>query len=345
MKHQHSVQQLNLLYSNQAMLLSEASRIYFVRKTGLLKPKTIMLYTDALHLLTKFLDNPPIASITQHLIESWRTDLLAERTLYEGHPNRPEKVGYLSIATVRKHLGHARTMFKWASASAEIPQLNHNPFMGVQFPTLPPQQPKAIHPDDIRSLIHSVESADYSAGYNNKTARALLARNVAIIHFLRSTGCRIEGATTLKLGNVKINATDGHAIVSEKARGAKKDRAVPMDEECCLAFLEWLDLHPSNIGRNQYAFVGLHGKTFSKQLKSRAVSSMLHRAAKRVELNDRHNPHSFRHRAITRWVEQLGVVKASKLAGHTDIKTTEKFYARFTINHILADLREAKETY
>ena len=326
---------------NEAMPLSAAVREYFAAHVGQLRPSTIMVYSVAMDQLIEYLGDKAVRDVEKEDIERWRSWLMSEREIFKNHPRTPTRFGTISIHTVRKHMGHARTFFRWAVDSKSVPQLNHNPFQGVKLPPKPRSRPKAVEDKTIELLLDGVQQTNYSH-YNSTVAAALMARNTAMIHFLRSTGCRLDGMLSLKLADVNLGDVDGDAFVREKGQGKSAERYVVMDDVCVIAFLEWLDHHPSP-SPNSPAFCNVFGKRIGKPLSDSGAYAMLARIAKRSKIIGRYNPHSFRHNAITKWVEEVGEGSASQLAGHSSVTVTVDVYARYNLKKLKKAHRKAAE--
>lgn len=319
---------------NEAMPLSVAVKLYFKAHIGTLRPSTIMVYSVALDQLIEFLGDMAVRDIKKEDIERWRAWLSSEREIFKNHPRTPTKIAKISIYTVRKHLSHARTFFRWSVDSDQVPQLNHNPFAGIKLPPKPRSRPKQIEDKTIEILLDGVQRTDYSRGhYSDDVAAALRARNTAIIHFLRSTGCRLAGMLSLELADVTIGDEDGHAFVREKGQGKSSERYVVLDMECTIAFLEWLDHHP-NLSPNAPAFCNVYGARKGLALSDSGAYAVLARLAKRSKVIGRYSPHTFRHRAVTKWVEEVDVGAASQLAGHSSVTVTVDVYARYNLKKL-----------
>jgi site-specific recombinase XerD len=173
----------------EVVTLSIVAGRYFITQRTVLNDSTIVVYREAIAQLIEYLGDVPIIEIGPADIERWRDWLLSERLLYVNHPTRPSTIGRLSVHTVRKHMSHARTFFRWCVDSAHFPQIRHNPAASVKMPPKPRHKPKAIADETIAALIAEIERTDYSRGFTPTESAALRARNIAIVHFLRSTGC------------------------------------------------------------------------------------------------------------------------------------------------------------
>ena len=139
-------------------------------------------------------------------------------------------------------------------------------------------------------------------------------RDVAIVCFLLSTGCRVSEMTGLNRDDVDL--VKGECVVHGKG---KYERYVYFDDITKMALNEYLaDRHD----RIDALFIGRH----MKRLGNNGVRAMLKKIESVSDVDDIH-PHKFRHTIITRLLNRgMPIHEVAVLAGHKKIDTTMKYY-------------------
>lgn len=140
-------------------------------------------------------------------------------------------------------------------------------------------------------------------------------RNLAIIYFLISTGCRVSEMTALNRADVDLDA--GECVVYGKGR---KERIVFLTEEAALVLREYMATREDD---KEALFIGLQGK----RLHPGGVRAMLKVLSEKTGVADVH-PHRFRRTMITRMLDRgMPIQEVAILAGHSDVDTTMGYYA------------------
>lgn len=143
-------------------------------------------------------------------------------------------------------------------------------------------------------------------------------RDRAVVLALLYTGVRVSELCDLKLRHLDL--LTGHIRVTGKGG---KVREVPLKPEVADAVRNYL---PER-ARSKYAdveelFLGQRGP-----LQRDAVNTMLEKLTVRSGLDVRLKPHAFRHTFCTRLVRKgVPLTVVSKLAGHSSVETTARFY-------------------
>ena len=140
-------------------------------------------------------------------------------------------------------------------------------------------------------------------------------RNIAIIYFLLSTGCRISEMTALNRADVDLEA--GECVVYGKGR---KERTVYLNEESVLVLREYL---ASREDDKEPLFIGYQGR----RLQPGGVRAMMKALSVQTGIQDIH-PHRFRRTMITMMLNRgMPIQEVAILAGHTNVDTTMGYYA------------------
>ena len=143
-------------------------------------------------------------------------------------------------------------------------------------------------------------------------------RNKMIILLLLYTGIRVSELCDIKLKN--IDFLTAHLKVFGKGG---KIREVPLKSEILEAVKDYLVERSTNpFAPSEYLIVGQRGV-----LQRDAINTMLEKLTIKLGIDARLKPHTFRHTFCTRLVSKgVPLTTVSKLAGHSSIDTTARFY-------------------
>ena len=138
-------------------------------------------------------------------------------------------------------------------------------------------------------------------------------RDLAIVHFLYSTGCRISEVTGLNRDTVNIKSLE--CVVNGKG---SKDRTVYMDSITGTLLEEYLK---SRKDSNEALFIGIR----NERLTPGGVRAMLKKLGKEAGVNHVH-PHKFRRTMATELVRHgMNIQDIAILLGHENIDTTMEY--------------------
>ena len=138
-------------------------------------------------------------------------------------------------------------------------------------------------------------------------------RDRAILHFLRSTGCRISEVIQLDRSVVNIEALE--CVVHGKGN---KERTVYLDEVAAMVLSEYLD---SRTDDNTALFVN----RYNERLQPNGVREMLNRLADEAQVEHVH-PHKFRRTLATDLTRHgMPIQEVAKILGHEKLDTTMKY--------------------
>ena len=143
-------------------------------------------------------------------------------------------------------------------------------------------------------------------------------RNKAIVLTLLYTGVRVSELCDIKAK--KIDFLTGHLKVVGKGG---KVREVPLKPEITEAYKNYLTVRNRNKQSDSgFLFLGQRGP-----LQRDAVNTLLESLTMKADLDVRLKPHTFRHTFCSRLVKKgVPLTIVSKLAGHSSIETTARFY-------------------
>lgn len=143
-------------------------------------------------------------------------------------------------------------------------------------------------------------------------------RDKMIIFLLLYTGVRVSELCDIRVRN--IDFLTSHLKVYGKGG---KIREVPLKPEVVEAMKEYLaERAGSQFSDTEYLILGQRGA-----LKRDAINTLLEKYTKELELGIKLKPHTFRHTFCTRLVSKgVPLTTVSKLAGHSSVETTAKFY-------------------
>jgi integrase/recombinase XerD len=144
------------------------------------------------------------------------------------------------------------------------------------------------------------------------------SRNRMILLLLLYTGLRVSELCDIKLKNIDFLT----AQLKVFGKGGKV-REVPLKQEVVEAIKEYLVERSSNpFADSDYLIVGQRGV-----LQRDAINTLLEKLTVKIGIDARLKPHLFRHTFCTRLVSKgVPLTTVSKLAGHSSIDTTARFY-------------------
>ena len=138
-------------------------------------------------------------------------------------------------------------------------------------------------------------------------------RNRAILHFLRSTGCRISEVTELNRDAVNLEALE--CVVHGKGN---KERTVYLDEVAGMLLQQYLN-------ERRDAVPALFVNRFGDRLKPGGVRVMLNELAEKAQVEHVH-PHKFRRTLATDLTRHgMPIQEVAKILGHEKLDTTMKY--------------------
>lgn len=278
---------------------------------------------DSMELLEHYITAKRVQGCTPATLEHYRYVL---RQMYEqiGLPftqithedimdlfARQETEFLLSARTRSSNRSVYRTFFIWLQDEEFIVK---NPMLRVP----PIKYPKTVKVPYTSADLVKLEEAAWDPADS---------RNLAIIHFLRSTACRIK--EMCQLNREDIDLTNRRAIVDGK--GAK-ERYILFDEKTALYLMTYLAERDDDLPA---LFIGKG----TDRMTPGGVRRMLSRLADKAEVDHVH-PHRFRRTQATSLLRKgMKLEKVSKLLGHAKLDTTMG-YIYMDAEEIAADYRK-----
>lgn len=302
--------------------ISDAIAMFLQARTGLVSQKTLRTNKSYLHSLADWLDGKrDLSTVTLQHLRAWRASLFAKDPSPRPKRTRPRVGGKLSVHTIHGMVRTVRTFFSWLAREGI---LETNVAARLELPPLPKGPPKNIAESDFWKLLDAARAS---------------ARDTALLWFLRDTGCRLGGATHLKLRDLDVDG--GTAVVWEKGRGGHGiARAVFLKPRAVAAVCAWLAVRPATCDLDGVPVtdaVFVSERHPHRALSERGIQALLKRLAKEAGVSGVSNPHSFRHGLAKRMLvngASLGAV--SQILGHSSIKTTNDSYGVFVTDELQA---------
>ncbi len=274
--------------------------------------ETAQTYRTKLGQLARFMKSKPI---TPENLKAFQKDLLTRKTHRRGSKYIE---GGLSIFTVKTTLQTTRHFCKWLFENKHIKQ---DLAKTIRLPQTPPPAPKAIRGDAVTCMVE----AALNTGEDWQRAR-----NVAILFFLRDTGCRIGGLVNAQLPGLDLD----HGIIETYEKG--KNITLYINAPTIQAIRMWLDYRPIFRPLTEHVFISHRTNQGITRL---GVQHMLYKLARIAHVDDRSNPHAWRHAFARDFLKNGGEI--TQLAGimhHSSIWVTTNYYARW-------DMRGLKEAH
>lgn len=316
------------------MTLREAIALFMAERDGIISEQTVGNYGLSQSVLLLHLGNVEVSAVQPHHLTQFRGALVRQEVRYERNPHRPTEHKALSLHTVNSYLRFARMVFRYAHEEGLIPT---NPARKLKLVPIPAAPPKAISDADLLLLLKEAQA---------NPDPLLAIRDYALIRFLAETGCRLGGVVSLTLGN--LNLAENRALVHEKGRGGQsregrgqEARVVFFSNTTRTALAKYLSKHPAIVRDGwQLKIQDPAAKVWrggSGGLKARGVYLLLKRLAQRAGISGRFNPHSFRHRFATNYLDNGGdLASLSQIMGHSDTRITGDIYARWNVGGLQA---------
>jgi integrase/recombinase XerD len=219
----------------------------------------------------------------------------------------------LKATTLRRRIATLKALFHWMEIEDLI---STNIFRRLDFAIrLPRRLPRALAPDELRSLLDVAhrEAASHAAG---DQFRRQLIHFVVLI--LTVTGLRINELLAVRLDD--IARADGAIRVKGKGN---RERRVYITGRTALDVLDrFLTARDARHALGEYLLIDSRGHVVSAQRIRRLLRSLGTRAG----LSRRLTPHTLRHTAATQLLEAgVDIRFVQRLLGHSSIVTTQLY--------------------
>lgn len=222
----------------------------------------------------------------------------------------------LAASTRRTVIAGVRSFCAWRARVGLGPDTSD----GLSYPKRPHKVPRKYTPAQLRKLMAAARQGERPE---------VIARNVALLMFLWSTGGRREETTALELSQLEI--TDGNRASVRFFGKGSKERVVWFEGPAVEAMVAWLEhrsrmvLHRSAVNR---VWVTVAAKTAPcGPLSLEGLQDVVARVAKAAKLPD-WGVHRFRITFATALYDAGHDIERVRVAmGHSSIETTRRYLA------------------
>jgi integrase/recombinase XerD len=211
----------------------------------------------------------------------------------------------LSPASIRRHLASLRGLFRFVQA--ETPGFR-SPARRLPAVNQPARLPQALSRPDLRKLLKAPRGDS-----------AVTLRDVALLHLLYATGCRVSEVCALTVAELQAGIAAGTLTVNGKGG---KQRLAMLNAEAAGHLQRWLEVRPRLAsGSTPAAFVGRGGKAWRRQQVWEAVTGYAAAAGLAGV-----TPHTLRHCFATHLLDGGADLRSvQELLGHASINTTAAY--------------------
>ncbi|MCI0716742.1 MAG: tyrosine-type recombinase/integrase [Chlorobi bacterium] len=296
---QHSSKNVNFL-----LTVSQLQGEVMKYVTDNLRYSTTLFYKRVFNDLLRIIGDKHLKLITTKDIESYKSKRLEE----------------VSPSTVNIDLTTIKTIFNIA---IRFNLLLSNPVNHIKKIKIDEKERLAFNSEEVSILLSGIDNKDL--------------RN--IVSFALKTGCRLNEILNIQISD--INFTDSTIAIKNKddfKTKTGKVRFIPITNE-----LKGLLVSIIGVEGNVFPFKNTDSYLFNKKgykFNKEFISKSFKKNLRRLGFPEKYHFHCLRHTYITNLIKSgvnINYVKA--LAGHTDIKTTERY-----IHLSTDDLRRALES-
>lgn len=191
----------------------------------------------------------------------------------------------------------------------KLSHIDDSPAKQLRPPKLPPKEAKDADPESIEKLIRYSQFS---------------IRNHAAIRVLADSGCRVGELVSMTVSRTTIEVDNGEAMVLGKGyKGRKRGRVIYFGKFTAESLSVYIRSRPYNAPDDLWLNEG-----GSLPITAGAIYHMMKRVAKRAGIpKGSWNPHSLRHAAAKRWLDEgLNPKVVQQLLGHESIETTLSMY-------------------
>lgn len=254
-----------------------------------LSENTINSYLSDINLFLKYLDNKEI-----------------NKNHTEEYLNNLSKVNY-SENTKKRIFSSIKSFLNYA---IEDNYISNFEIFNLKFKSSE-ELPDVLLVSEVEKLINF---------YNHESF--LSSRNITIIDFMYSTGCRVSELCSLKISDIDLI----EEFVRLQGKGSKQ-RIVPIGSKLLINLNKYLELRNSNPKiKSSYLFLS---KNF-KKIDRTAVFRLIKTTGLQVGINSKIYPHTLRHSAATHMLEGgCDLRTVQEFLGHSSVSTTQ-IYTKVT---------------
>lgn len=207
---------------------------------------------------------------------------------------RARKVSNSTLDNIRRCL---KAFFSWLAAEGHV---DRNPAAALK----PIQKQKVIRRAYSQKELERIRNA------------CRTKRDIALVEFLYSSGCRVSEVSSLDVGDVDFSKMEVKVI----GKG-NKERIVYMTEKCTMYLQEYLE---SRRGRQEALFSS--SRAPHRRLGKNGIEKALKKLGERAKVSNVH-PHRYRRTMATDLINRgCNIQDVQKLLGHVSISTTQIYY-------------------
>lgn len=213
----------------------------------------------------------------------------------------------LHARSINRILSALRGFFQYLQKRNEV---EANPFSEIEGLKSGRRLPAFLLPEEIERML-DLPGDDFSG-----------TRDLALMEFLYSTGCRVAEAVSVDEGDIR--AGEGRVKVLGKGN---KERYVYLGAPALEALGEYRAQRRAlleRLGRREQTalFVNRRGG----RLSARGIRLIVDRYAREAGLGKRVSPHSYRHSFATHLIDAgAGIRTVQELLGHSSLKATQVY--------------------
>ncbi|GIV45692.1 MAG: tyrosine recombinase XerD [Ignavibacterium sp.] len=198
-----------------------------------------------------------------------------------------------------------KSIFNYARREKHI---RINPFLGIKKIPTPKNNPIYINKDDFVKIIGEVKYRIYKAFF-------------IILYY---TGMRVSELIHLRWVDIDLNKKEIYVRNHDSFRTkSHRERTIPMNNRVYLVFRYMRKFKDPKIN---YIFYEPEGRENFKLFDRRKISKLFKHIVRQLGLNPDYKLHGLRHTFCTNLARQkVSIHVIKKLAGHSDIKTTEVY--------------------
>lgn len=289
---------------------------------GQVAAKTLKEHTRALRLFAHHVgDNVPLFRISARHAESF----VAKR-LTQG----------LAVGTVNKDIRTLKGIFNLAIELRGYLVESANPFANIKERRFTPKSPDYVPKDDFRQLFAVARSAVWKALL--ATAYTSGAREDELLNITWSD-------VDFQENKLFITRKDKQGWIQPWQPKDHELRTIPLPEQTVNLLAAWQTIAPENC---PYIFMEQGRWDYYRQRiaqrKWRPGQSLVNNVLRKFKTLCRkakigpYTVHDLRRSCITNWARELPIHVVQKLAGHSDIRTTQRYYLSIQDE----DLRKAR---
>jgi integrase/recombinase XerD len=184
--------------------------------------------------------------------------------------------------------------------------LKENPIAKVPIPKIPKKIVEGLTPEEVQKMIDAFSFKTY-----------IEARNKAIIAMLSDLGLRAMELRNLQTKDVK----DVSILVNGKGNKQRIVFISPALKRILIKYERLKREFFKEKAHTDHYFLSYKGTGLSHV----ALDNVIKEAAERAGIKKRVHPHLFRHFYSVQSLEKIDVYSLSRLLGHSDISTTQRY--------------------